>query len=239
MVLLLALLVLLGSAAVQSTTTPVPKSIPGSGSVLVIPIEGVIGPATADFFHRKLDQAQRRGVRLIVLRMDTPGGLDDSMRRIIRDILGSSIPIATYVAPEGARAASAGTYILYASHIAAMAPATNLGAATPVAIGGPTGSPEPGPERPPDAPTAGKDADKKDSRSPVNTERRAAPSSRDSLREKAVNDAAAYIRSLAQLRGRNAEFAEQAVLRATSMSADEAVRGGPYPALTPTPAPAA
>lgn len=194
--------------------------------VLVVQVDGIIGPAAADFIHRSLGQAQRRGSPALVLRMDTPGGLDDSMRRIIKDILASPIPVVTYVAPQGARAASAGTYILYASHIAAMAPATNLGAATPVAIGGDPGGPdtrsggsrEPASNDRKGGGKAGADGEAAESR-PV-------PSSRDSLREKSVHDAAAYIRSLAQLRGRNAEFAEQAVLRATSLSSDEALKQG-------------
>jgi membrane-bound serine protease (ClpP class) len=191
--------------------------------VLVLQIDGVIGPATADFVHRSLDTAQRRGARLLVLRMDTPGGLDTSMRRIIKDILASPVPVATFVAPSGARAASAGTYILYASHIAAMAPATNLGAATPIALGGDLGG----------ADSRGSESAEGDQKSARETsandpaaESRPVPSSRESLREKSVHDAAAYIRSLAQLRGRNAEFAEQAVLRATSLSADEALKQG-------------
>jgi membrane-bound serine protease (ClpP class) len=216
MVALVAVLIAPGADSRVST-------IATNAPVRVLHIDGVIGPATADFIHRELGKAHRRDARLLVLQMDTPGGLDDSMRKIIKDILASPVPVATYVAPEGARAASAGTYILYASHIAAMAPATNLGAATPVAIS-PTGEePEP-PMRDTD-----KDRGEKDGKTDGDakkSERRPAPSSRSSMREKAVNDAAAYIRGLAQLRGRNAEFAEQAVLKASSLSVDEALKGG-------------
>jgi membrane-bound serine protease (ClpP class) len=184
-------------------------------TVTVLTIDGPITPASAAYVSQGLKRSVENASSLVVLTMDTPGGLDTAMRDIIKGILASPIPVATLVFPSGARAASAGTYILYASHIAAMAPGTNLGAATPVQIG--IGAP--GSE--PAAPTATGHKDEEPGKA------NSAPAARPStLTEKQIHDAAAYIRSLAQLRGRNAEWGEKAVREAVSLTAREAVTLG-------------
>src|SRR5260221_6458654 len=195
--------------------SPVLAWAPGP-PVALLTINGAIGPALLDYVHRGIEQAGRQGAQLVVLQMDTPGGLDTSMRSIIKDILASSIPVASFVAPSGARAASAGTYILYASHVAAMAPATNLGAATPISIGGTPGSPEP--QRQP------QEAERKTGKKADQTKDAEKDWMSDASRRKAVFDAAAYIRGLAHLRGRNAEWAEKAVREAVSLPAEEALK---------------
>ncbi|MGY6411370.1 MAG: NfeD family protein [Alkalilacustris sp.] len=229
-------------------------SAPGQAPAVVLTVEGAVAPAMADFIIRNLDRAAEDGAPLVVLRMDTPGGLDSSMRQIIRAILASPVPVATWVAPSGARAASAGTYILYASHVAAMAPATNLGAATPVAIGGGGGggggeenrSPFPfgggaaeevaeespdgnAPSDTEDATDAGAGTAEPGTPAEATGEDGAEPAARDPPRRpasaseaKVINDAVAYIRGLAEMRDRNADWAERAVREAVSLTATEA-----------------
>jgi membrane-bound serine protease (ClpP class) len=191
---------LIAAALLACVSLSVPAQVaPAAPTAVVLDIDGAIGPATAEYVHAGMDQARQRRARVIVLRMDTPGGLASSMRAIVHDILESHIPVIGYVAPGGARAASAGTYILYACHVAAMAPSTHLGAATPVQLGGGGlfgGSGNEG---------------KKESKTPANAEE-----------TKILNDAVAYIRSLAQLRGRNVEFAEKAVREAATLTDTEA-----------------
>lgn len=192
---------------------------PGSASprhALVLTIAGPIGPASADYLSRGLAQAREQGAAALVLRIDTPGGLDTSMREMIREIVNAPLPVLAWVGPSGARAASAGTYIVYASHVAAMAPGTNLGAATPVQLGG--GGLPGRPDSGNDDSSGAKESEPKGGASKPRT-----PSPTEA---KAINDAVAYIRSLAELRGRNADWAESAVREAASLSAKAALEKG-------------
>ncbi len=201
---------LLAAALAASFAAPPPAAAAEGGKLaLMIEIAGPIGPATARHVKEALATAGQRQAEVVILRLDTPGGLVSSTREIIADVLASPVPVVGYVAPSGGHAASAGTYILYATHVAAMAPGTNLGAATPVEIGGP----------PPGLPNGG-DRDKDGKGAP------APPAPKDAMAAKATNDAVAWIRSLAELRGRNADWGEKAVREAASLSATAALQAG-------------
>ncbi|RIA55602.1 NfeD family protein [Dichotomicrobium thermohalophilum] len=190
---------------------------------LIIEIDGAIGPATTRLIENGLAEAENRGATLAVLRIDTPGGLVTSTRDIIRAIIGAPVPVVGYVAPSGGRAASAGTYIMYATHIAAMAPGTNIGAATPVQMGGAPGLPGSEPQNEDSGDKDGS-GDEEGGDGEDQTESPSQPD--DPGKAKAVNDAVAFIRSLAELRGRNAAWAEKAVREAASISASEAREKG-------------
>ncbi len=189
---------LAGGLATTRAAAPAVPAAP-SRAAIGLDLSGAIGPASARYVVRGLRTAARRGSPFVILEIDTPGGLETSMREIVKAILAAPMPVVGYVAPSGARAASAGTYILYACHIAAMAPATNLGAATPVSLGGSTPAPPTGKGRA--------------SGPPMSAEQR-----------KILNDSVAYIRALAELRGRNVEWAEQAVRGAASLPDEDALR---------------
>ena len=190
---------------------------------ILLRVNDAIGPAIADYIERGLDKANDAGAEIVIIQLDTPGGLDLSMRTIIQAIIASPVPVAIHVSPSGARAASAGTYMMYATHVAAMAPGTNLGAATPVQMGGLPGMDPPEKPAAPGAPddntdTEEADEDEKTPETPL--------SNADAMTKKIVNDAAAYIRSLAEMRGRNAEWAEQAVREGVSLSSEQALEAG-------------
>ncbi len=185
---LLTALVQIVITVLVATASPAPALAQGPYAA-VVPVKGIINPAMASYLERAIGQAEETGARVVIMQMDTPGGLDTSMRAIIQRMISAKVPIVVYVSPSGARAGSAGVYITYAAHVAAMAPGTNIGSAHPVAVG------EGGSEQ----------------------------QISEDMRQKITNDAVAYIKGLAQLRGRNAEWAERAVRESVNITSQEAL----------------
>ncbi|MEX2125114.1 MAG: nodulation protein NfeD [Woeseia sp.] len=195
------------------------------GTAIVLDLEGALGVATAEYIIGGIEDAQERRANIVIIRMDTPGGLVEPMRDIVSAILASSVPVATYVSPGGARADSAGTYILFASHVAAMAPTTHVGAATPVSLGGgdpPDSSPpfEEQPARDEDSDDAGDGGAADEPEAEPDKEQ---PLPGSAMERKVLNDAIAYIRGLAEAHGRNADWAEKAVREAATLTAEAAL----------------
>ena len=212
------------------------------GDAVILTLNGPVTPASAQYLQREIEAADIADKDLVIIEIDTPGGLVDSMKSIIKAILASETPVATYVSPQGARSASAGLYIMYAAHVSAMAPSTNTGAATPVEVGGGSPPPEENPfegEEPvqkdaeDEAGDAAADEEGADENADAAGEtrdnasdevRETDPLSNDSaLRAKIINDSVAYIRALAEERGRNADWAERAVREAVSVTSREAL----------------
>ena len=181
-----------------------------ANEVRVLTIEGAIGPATSHHITKALEKAADDNVELVVIRLDTPGGLVDSLRVIVQDVLSSPVPVCTYVAPNGARAASAGTYLSYASHISAMCPVSNIGSSTPVSMGS-TPNNVPGVPGTPESPNESDET----ADAPEN--------GASAMDRKILEDSVAYIKSLAELRGRNVEWAEKTVREAANLTASEAL----------------
>ena len=195
--------------------------------VWVVDLDGAVGPASADLVIRAIEDASEANAEALVIRMDTPGGLDKSMRDLVKAILAADVPVITYVSPDGARAASAGTYIAYASHIAAMAPATNIGSSTPVSIAPAGPSPNPRPPSPAPKPEGSGEEPQDEEPEP------AAEPAADAMTKKVVNDAVAYLQSLAEKRGRNIEWAEKTVREGANVRATEAVEQNIVDLLAP------
>lgn len=216
----LTVALLAGGAALPAQADEAAPAQPARPHAAVLEVTGPIGPATHDFLSRSLEDAAEDGATIAIIRLDTPGGLVSTTRDIIHLILESPIPVAVYVAPEGARAASAGTYIAYASHVSAMAPATHLGAATPVSLGGGPSVP-PGGNREPAGDETGKGGSDEAGESDGAGDD--PPAGGDAMSRKITHDSAAYLRSLAELRGRNVEWAEKAVREGASLTASEAL----------------